>query len=234
MDDPEYSYFAPDRLVGVLGIGDPDDLALSTHLYELIHLTSRFGAFIRKGDKWDPLWPGWNPNPDLKYINFKADSYDKVVRAFDQSPEDYLYYEEFSEYQEILEWEGSFDNTVAPECFREIEELINWIQDFTEPKLSVITYGRYRVSCGDMAWMYPHVEELEALRAETEEYVLKQRKKSAAEVLDEQLYQIQMYPPLHDQVVDAYFAAASAANDEYSLDEFDEVLQRWNCIDART
>ncbi len=224
MDDPEYSYFAPDRLVGVLGISDSDEPVSSAHLYTLIHLTSRFGAFIREGNRWEPLWQGWNPDPSLKYINFKADAYDKVVRAFDQSPEDFLYYEEFSEHQEILEWEGSFDNTLAPECFRDIEELINWIQDFVEPKPAVITYGRHRVSCGDMAWMYPHVQELEALREATEEYVLAQRKKSSSEKMEEQLTRIELYPPLTQAVHDAMNEAASLAANVDCLEEFEGEL----------
>jgi hypothetical protein len=225
-EESEFLYFTPDRLVGVLRISDPDEPVSSAHVYALIHLTSRFGPFIREGSRWEPLWQGWNPDPSLKYINFKTDSYDRVVRAFDQSDEDYLYFDEFGEHQDVLNWEGSFDNTTAPECFRDIDELINWIQDFTEPKPEIITYGSGRISCGDMAWMYPYVEELKSLRESTEDYVLSQRRKSSEVVLDEKLMQIEMYPPLHEMVIEAYYSAASAADSEESLDEFDQRMNK--------
>lgn len=225
MDDPEFSYFAPDRLVGVLRVEKSEKDDLQAFYVELIHLTSRFGAFIRDGDKWAPVWQGWNPNPDYKYINFTASGYSNIVRAFDNSKDGLLHYHHLSQYQEILEWEGGFDNTVAPECLRDIDELVNWIQDFVEPKPEVITYGRNRVSCGDMAWMYPYVQELEALRAATEEYVLTQRKKSSAEKMEEQLTRIELYPPLTQAVDDALNEAASLAACVDCLEEFEGELE---------
>jgi hypothetical protein len=225
MSDDEFSYFAPDRLVGVLRIGDSGEPVFSAHLYALVHLTSRFGAFIREGAKWEPMWQGWNPDPDLKYINFAADSYGKVVRAFDQSPEDFLYYEEINEHQEILNWEGGFDDTQSPECLRDIAELVNWIQDFVDPKPEVITYGPGRISISDMDWMRHDVAELEYLQAETEEYVLRQRSKPASEVIEEKLYRIHMHPPLHDAVVASFNEAGNHAASADCLDEFDAEMR---------
>lgn len=225
MEDPEYSYFAPDRLVGVLRVEKSEKKDLNAYYVELIHLTSRFGAFIREGGKWVPLWPGWNPNPEYKYINFAASGYANIVRAFDNNKDGLLHYHHLSQYQEILEWEGGFDNSVAPECLRDIDELVNWIQDFVEPKPAVITYGRHRVSCGDMAWMYPHVQELEALRAATEEYVLTQRKRSSSEIMEEQLTHIELYPPLTQAVEDAMNEAASLAASVDCLEEFEGELE---------
>lgn len=224
MDEPEYSYFAPDRLVGVLRIENSEKKELQAYYVELIHLTSRFGAFIREGGKWVPMWQGWNPNPEFKYINFSASGYANITRAFDNSKDGLLHYHHLSQYQEILEWEGGFDNTVAPECLRDIDELVNWIQDFVEPKPPVITYGRHRVSCGDMAWMYPHVQELEALRSATEEYVLAQRKKSSSEKMVEQLTHIELYPPLTQAVEDAMNESASLAASVDCLEEFEGEL----------
>lgn len=225
MSDDEFSYFAPDRLVGVMRIGDSGEPVFSAHLYALVHLTSRFGAFIREGAKWEPMWQGWNPDPDLKYINFTADSYGSVVRAFDQSPEDFLYYEEISEHQEILNWEGGYDDTQSPECLRDIAELVNWIQDFVEPKPNVITYGPGRTSISDMDWMRHDVAELEYLQSETEEYVLKQRRKPASEVIEEKLHRIHMHPPLHDAVVEAFDEAGNKAAHANCLDEFDAEMK---------
>jgi hypothetical protein len=225
MSDDEFSYFAPDRLVGVLRIEDPDEPVLSAHLYALIHLTSRFGAFIREGGKWELMWQGWNPDPDLKYMNFSAESYDMVVRAFDQNPDDFLYYDDMSGYQEILNWEGGYDDTESPECLRDIAELVNWIQDFVDSKLEVITYGSTRISISDMDWMRHDVAELEYLQAETEEYVLRQRRKPASEVIEEKLYRIHMHPRLHDAVVEAFNEAGNHAASADCLDEFDAEMQ---------
>lgn len=225
MDEEEYSYFPADRLVGVLLIQHLDEKNWQAEVVELIHLTSRFGAFIRKGEKWEPLWQGWNPNPDYKYINFGASSYKKVLRIFDNKQQDFLDYEEVSEFQEILSWEGGFDETDEPECFRDIEELINWIQDFVKPQPAVITYGVENVSISDMAWMHQDVEELERLRQETESYVLAQRRKRSSEVMDEKLFVIQMYPPLSDAVSDAFNQAGNSAAFADCLDEFDAEMR---------
>jgi hypothetical protein len=225
MEEEEYSYFSADRLVGVLGIRYFDDESWQAEVIELIHLTSRFGAFIRKGEKWDPLWQGWNPNPDYKYINFDASSYSKILRIFDNKHIDFLSYEEVSEFQEILNWEGGFDETEEPECFRDIEELVNWIQDFIKPQPAVITYGDENISISDMAWMRQDVEELERLQEETESYVLAQRRKRSSEIMDEKLFIIQMYPPLSDAVLDAFSQAGTSAAFVDCLDEFDAEMR---------
>ena len=225
MTQEEFAYFAPDRLVGVLRIEDPEQPATSARLVDVIHLTSRFGAFIRDGKRWEPMWPGWNPDPDYKYINFYAKSHSKIRNSFDNSFPESLSYEDVKEHQEILNWEGSYDNTQTPQCFRDISELINWIQDFVDPKPEIITYGSSRISCGDMAWMHPDVEELQSLQEATELYVLEQRSKPSSQILSEQLYPIQMYPPLHDAVVDAFNEAGTRANSVDCLDDFDERME---------
>ena len=211
MIDTDYVYFASDRLVGALRIGDSDEPILTAHLYELIHLTSRFGAFIRVDKKWEQLQQDWNPDPDLKYINFQESAYDQVVNLFDDSSEGYLYYHDFQVHQEILDWEGSFDTTLLPECLRDIEELVNWIQDFTEPKPDVITYGRGHVSFSDMEFLRHDVDQLDLLRSETEEFVLRQRKKSGMTLIAEKLLKIEMYPPLHEDVMNAFDTAIRKA-----------------------
>lgn len=220
MDEPEFSYFAPDRLVGVLGIEDDENQDSSAQIFHLIHLTSRFGAFIRENNQWKPLVQSWNPDPDYKYINFKESSYDAVVRAYDSADQNNFFYDEVKEHQEILDWEGGYDNTIEPFCFRDIQELINWIQDFVEPKPKVITYGRHRVSISDMDWMRHDVAALEEAQAETEAYVLRQRKKNGFRLVEEKLTQIEMYPPLNQAIHETFAWALGNAGDWESSEDF--------------
>lgn len=226
MTDDDYFYFAHDRLVGVVWMTDhPEYDPISTaHIVELIHLTSRFGAFIREGNKWVPLWAGWNPDPDYKYINFSSTSYRQVLNLFENSEQDDISYSDVRKYQEVLNWEGIYDNTHLPECFRDISELVNWIQDFTEPKPEIITFGSSRISCGDMAMMHPDVEELKSLQESAEHEILLHRSKSQDILLEEPLYQIQMYPPLNDLIFEAYSEAGTRADFNDFLDEFDEEM----------
>lgn len=224
MDEPEFSYFAPDRLVGVLRIEDPDQPVASARLVEVIHLTSRFGAFkrSRSKDSWILLWEGWNPDPDLKYINFDEDAYYPVIWEFYSARDDLLNYEDIKDFQQILDWEGSFDNTHAPECLRDIEELVNWIDDFVEPRPDVITYGTGRVSMSDMAWMRHDVEQLEDLRTETEDYVLRQRRKPSKEVMYEELSHIELHPQFFETVYSVYDESEDrASNTKLFREEWD-------------
>jgi len=223
-EDVEYSYFSADRLVGVLQVQRVNENEKIAELVELIHLTSRFGAFIRKGQKWEHLWQGWNPDPDYKYINFRDSSYQEAVQLFDDRFPDRLTYAEIRKFQTILSWEGVFDDTDGPEHFRSIEELINWNQDFAEPQPVVITYGDDNVSISDMAWMQPHVEELQSLEKDTQRYVLAQRSKSSSLIMDENLVPIQMYPPLHQAVFDALNEAANHAARADCLEVFENEL----------
>lgn len=223
-DDVEYSYFSADRLVGVIRVQRINANEKIAQLVELIHLTSRFGAFIRTGEKWEHLWQGWNPDPDYKYINLRDASYQEVVQLFDDCFLDSLPYAEIRKFQTTLNWEGVFDETDGPEHFRDIEEIINWNQDFAEPTPAVITYGVDNVSISDMAWMQPHVDELERLEKETQSYVLAQRSKPSSLVMDESLSSIQMYPPLHQSVLDAVNEAGSHASRADCLEEFEHEL----------
>ena len=65
MDEEEYQYFTPDRLTGVLKGYIDHEGKEQFDVHELIHLTSRFGAFRRECKRWESIWPGWNPDPDF-------------------------------------------------------------------------------------------------------------------------------------------------------------------------
>ena len=225
MEDTKFSYFSPDRLVGVFEIEDPEQPVASARLVEVIHLTSRFGAFKRsEEDTWELIWEGWNPDPDLKYINFDDDAYYPVIWELQGARGYYpLYYKDVSEFQKILSWEGSFDNTQSPECLRDIDELVNWINDFVEPRPDVITYGPGRISMSDMAWMRYEVEELEELRSDTELYVLSQRRKSSKEVMNEELLHIEIHPKFFENIYDTYDLSDDRSN--YS-EEFRKIWER--------
>lgn len=217
-----YEYFAPDRLAGVVkGFVDLDGDE-SILVVELIHLTARFGAFKREGKRWETIWQGWNPDPDYFYINFKTNEYDNVVRAFDSHEIYGLQYSTVKEYREVRDWEGTFDKTKAPHYFRSIEEIINQIQDFVEPRPEIITYGSGRVGCGDMAWMHPFVVDLQQQREDLENFVLAQKRQPHETLMAELLLRIEMYPPLHDELITLFTAAANHIDD---LEEFEELYE---------
>jgi hypothetical protein len=221
MDDEEYQYFTPDRLTAVIkSYVNYEGIGYDVH--ELIHLTSRFGAFRREGKRWESIWPGWNPDPDFLYVNFKSSSYEKVLRLFDEHPPECLDFFDVKEHQEILDWEGDFDLTVGPHHFRDIQELVNQIQDFVEPRPRIITYGNGNVSCGDMAWMHPYLSDLNDQREIYEQHVLEQKQKPHKVLMEEPLLRIEMYPPLHDDVISHFTAAANQVPD---LEAFDEEYQ---------
>ena len=222
MDDEEYQYFRPDRLTGVLKSYIDHEGNEMYDVHELIHLTSRFGSFRREGKRWESVWQGWNPDPDYVYVNFKSSAYDKVVKLFDDHPPECLDFLDVKEHQEILDWEGDFDLTVGPHHFRDIQELVNYIQDFVEPRPRIITYGSSHVSCGDMAWMTPYLSDLNDQREVVEDYVLQQKRKPYKVLMAEPLSQIEMYPPLHDDVILHFYAAA---NHVPEIEEFEEELQ---------
>jgi hypothetical protein len=222
MDDEEYQYFRPDRLAGVLKSYIDHEGTEMYDVHELIHLTSRFGAFRREGKRWESVWQGWNPDPDFVYVNFKDSAYDKVLKLFDDHPPECLDFFDVKEHQEIQDWEGQFDLTVGPHHFRDIQELVNHIQDFVEPRPRIITYGSSKVSCGDMAWMHPYLSDLNDQRESVEDYVLQQRRKPYKVLMEEPLSQIEMYPPLHDDVIANFTAAANQVPD---IEEFEEELQ---------
>ena len=221
-DEEEYEYFTADRLVGVITSFTEFDGTEVFEVVELIHLTSRFGAFRREGLRWESIWQGWNPDPDFVYVNFKPDAYDKVMRAFDESKNFGMDYSEVKEFREVRSWEGSFDLTEPPHFFRPIDEVINQIQDFVEPRPEIITYGRGRVRCGDMAWMHPFVSDLQEQRENLENFILDQKRKPYLTKLEEPLTRIEMYPPLHDEAITLFTAAANQVPD---LDDFDEQFQ---------
>jgi len=223
MDEPEWSYFPTDRVVGVFEPLVDDDGATLHFMTNLIHLTSRFGAFTRKGQKWEPIWHSLIVNPSSKYINFEEDSYRRIQSLFDGVDEAPLEYAEICDLQEVQEWEGEFDEVEGPKYLRDVAELVNWVQDFVEPRPAIFSYGSsYRMSCSDMAWIHPYLEELEELRRDSEEYVLAQRRKSAEVLVNEQLREIEMYPPLNDLAMEIYNEAGSHASLWNYLDEFDE------------
>jgi len=219
MEDEEYQYFTPDRLTGVLKSYIDHEGTEMYDVHELIHLTARFGAFRREGKRWESIWPGWNPDPDFVYVNFKSSAYEKVLRLFDEHPPECLDYLDVKEHREIQGWEGEFDQTVGPHHFRDIQEIINQIQDFVEPRPEIITYGSGNVGCSDMAWMHPYVVHLEDQREALEKYVLDQKRKPHKVLMEEPLLRIEMYPPLHDEVITQFTAAANQVPD---LEEFDE------------
>lgn len=222
MDEEEYQYFRPDRLTGVLkGYIDHEGIE-QFDVHELIHLTSRFGAFRREGKRWESVWQGWNPDPDYVYVNFKSSAYEKVLKLFDDHPPECLEFLDVKEHQEIQDWEGDFDDTVGPHHFRNIQEIVNQIQDFVEPRPRIITYGSGHVGCGDMAWMHPYLSDLNDQRDSVEQYVLQQKQKSYKVLMEELLLRIEMYPPLHDDVITHFNAAANQVPD---LDNFDEEYQ---------
>lgn len=222
MDEEEYQYFRPDRLTGVLkGYIDHEGIE-QFDVHELIHLTSRFGAFRREGKRWESVWQGWNPDPDYVYVNFKSSAYEKVLKLFDDHPPECLEFLDVKEHQEIQGWEGDFDDTVGPHHFRNIQEIVNQIQDFVEPRPRIITYGSGHVGCGDMAWMHPYLSDLNDQRDSVEQYVLQQKQKSYKVLMEELLLRIEMYPPLHDDVITHFNAAANQVPD---LDNFDEEYQ---------
>ena len=222
MDEEEYQYFTPDRLTGVLKGYIDHEGKEQFDVHELIHLTSRFGAFRREGKRWESIWPGWNPDPDFVYVNFKSSSYEKVLRLFDEHPPECLDFLDVKDHQEIQDWEGDFDDTVGPHHFRNIQEIVNQIQDFVEPRPKIITYGSGHVGCGDMAWMHPYLSDLNDQRDSVEQYVLQQKQKSHKVLMEEPLLRIEMYPPLHDDVITHFNAAANQVPD---LDDFDEEYQ---------
>lgn len=222
MDDEEYQYFRPDRLTGVLKSYIDHEGNEMHDVHELIHLTSRFGSFRREGKRWESVWQGWNPDPDYVYVNFKSGAYDKVVKLFDDHPPECLDFLDVKEHQEILDWEGDFDLTVGPHHFRDIQELVNYIQDFVEPRPRIITYGSGHVSCGDMAWMTPYLSDLNDQRELVEDYVLQQKRKPYKVLMAEPLSRIEMYPPLHDDVILHFYAAA---NHVPEIEEFEEEIQ---------
>jgi hypothetical protein len=55
-----------------------------------------------------------------------------------------------------------------------------------------------------MEWMQYDVANIEESKAETEAFVLRQRKKSGSVLIEEQLSQIEMYPPLTQQIFDVF------------------------------
>jgi len=222
MDDEEYQYFRPDRLTGVLKSYIDHEGTEMYDVHELIHLTSRFGSFRREGKRWESVWQGWNPDPDYVYVNFKSSAYDKVVKLFDDHPPECLDFLDVKEHQEILDWEGDFDLTVGPHHFRDIQELVNYIQDFVEPRPRIITYGSGHVSFRDMAWMNPYLSDLNDQREVVEDYVLQQKRKPYKVLMEEPLSQIEMYPPLHDDVILHFYAAA---NHVPEIEEFEEEIQ---------
>jgi hypothetical protein len=222
MDDEEYQYFRPDRLTGVLKSYIDHEGTEMYDVHELIHLTSRFGSFRREGKRWESVWQGWNPDPDYVYVNFKSSAYEKVLKLFDDHPPECLDFLDVKEHQEIQGWEGEFDLTKGPYHFRDIQELVNYIQDFVEPRPRIITYGSNNVSCGDMAWMHPYLSDLNDQREAVEDYVLQQKRKPYKVLMEEPLSQIEMYPPLHDDVILHFYAAANHVPD---LEEFEEELQ---------
>ena len=193
------SYFDTDRLVGIF---ENDNNDRSPRLIYLVHITARFGMFSRSVGSWVHIQPNWSLDPKLKYINFKERNYQEIVKMFDDSIDDYsaLIYDELEKYRDKAHWETEFYSSNSPRHMLNVVELINQAQFFVEPKPKVLGHNFRRIDEAHDAGLV--LELLERCKEDYENKILTHLKRKSSEKVKDNLKVIEMYPPLHQAVLD--------------------------------
>jgi hypothetical protein len=223
-----YDYFPTDRLVGIFQADIEDE---PCYMVELVHLTSRFGAFERRDSKWHPIAPNWNIDRGLTYINIKNENYDEIVELFDKSwllgdkePPEKLEYDEVKICRKWMNWEMEFALLSKYRKMLSINQLVNQVQFFVEPRPAVFkpwnTWRRID-EAGEAAF---HINHLEESRTEAEQSILRKSHLSYLDQKDDLLTKIQMFPPLHQAVMEMYWDAGRQASLRDSLEDFESDL----------
>jgi hypothetical protein len=214
------SYFNTDRLVGIF---ENDNFDGSPRLLHLVHITARFGMFSRSVGSWIHIQPNWGIDPKLKYINFKESDYQEIIQIFDESNDDFsaVTYEDVEKFRAITHWETNFYLSQGTRHMLNVVELINQAQVFIEPKPEVLAHNCRRIDEAHDADLV--LELLENYREDYEFKVLNLLKRKSSETAQDKLKPIEMYPPLHEAVLDLrnkFYDLISSKNLNHELEEY--------------
>jgi hypothetical protein len=214
------SYFATDRLVGIF---EKDNLERSPRLLQILHMTSRFGMFSRSRGSWLHIQPDWGIDPNLKYINFKEKNYREIIQIFDDSLDNFteINYEDVEKFRAMTSWEDDFYISDGPRHMLNVVELINQAQFFVEPKPDILTHTFRRIDEAHDAGLV--LQMLDTHRENYEIKVLKNLKRKMPETMKDELKIIEMYPPLHEAVLDLrnkFYDLISSKNLTHELEEY--------------
>ena len=214
------SYFSTDRLVGIFE-NDNDDR--SPRLIYLVHITARFGMFSRSVGSWIHIQPNWSIDPRLEYINFKESNYQEIIQMFDNCIDDYsaLTYEELEKYRATAHWESEFYSSYGPRRMLNVVELINQAQFFVEPKPKVLGHSFRRIDEAHDADLV--LELLERYKHDYENKIITNLRRNSSEKIKDNLKAIEMYPPLHQAVLDLrskFYDLISSQNLIHELEEY--------------
>lgn len=214
------SNFKTDRLVGIF---ENDNDGRSPRLMYLVHITARFGMFSRSAGSWTHIQPNWGVDPNLKYINLKESDYRQIIDIFDDQIDGYseLYYEDLEKYRDINHWDTEFYSTHGPRHMANVTELINQAQFFIEPKPYFLINKNRRIdewSDGELV-----IALLKKYQEEYEDKILSHLNRKPSEKMQDKLNYIEMYPPLHQAVLDLrnkFFDLISSQNLIHELEEY--------------
>jgi hypothetical protein len=215
-----HSYFNTDRLVGIF---ENDNFDRSPRLIYLVHITARFGMFSRSVGSWIHIQPNWDIDPKYNYINFKDSNYQEIIKMFDNSIDDYsaLTYEELKKYRATDHWESEFYLSYGPRRMLNVVELINQAQFFVEPKPKILGHSFRRIDEAHDAGLV--LQLLQRYKEDYENKILTHLKRNSSEKIKDNLKAIEMYPPLHQAVLDLrnkFYDLISSKNLIHELEEY--------------
>ena len=217
-----HSYFNTDRLVGIF---EKDNVDTSPILIYLVHITARFGMFSRSVGSWIQIQPNWDIDPKYNYINFKDVNYQEIIKMFDNSNSinDYsgLTYDDVEKYRAFTHWESEFYLSNGPRRMLNVVELINQAQFFVAPKPKILGHSCRRIDEAHDADLV--LELLQRYKDDYEKKILNHLKRNSSEIMKDNLKAIEMYPPLHQAVLDLrnkFYDLISSKNLIQELEEY--------------